>query len=176
LVHENTQFPAESGVPQGGLISPIFANMTLDGLSIIFESTYMGRKVNYIRHTDDFLITADNKELAEEIIGVVHPFLKERGLELSLEKIGFTHINDGFQFLGRNFSKYRCILFIKSSQKAITFIIEKIRTVLTTARSWTLDKLINLLNPTIGGCTNYHHHIVATETFSKLDHILWKML
>ena len=176
FVHENTLFPTESGVPQGGLISPILANMTLDGLGTILESTYKGRKVNYIRYADDFLISADTRELAEEIIEIVHPFLKERGLELSLEKTRITHINDGFEFLGWCFRKYRGILLIKPSQKAIASIIEKIRIILKMAKAWSQDKLISLLNPTIRGWTNYHHHIVATETFSKLDHILWNMI
>lgn len=176
FVHENTLFPTESGVPQGGLVSPILANMTLDGLGTILESKYKGRKVNYIRYADDFLITSDTRELAEEIIETVRLFLKERGLELSPEKTRITHINDGFEFLGWNFRKYRGILLIKPSQKAITNIIEKIRSILKMAKAWSQDKLISLLNPTIRGWTNYHRHIVATETFSKLDHILWDML
>ena len=176
FVHENTLFPTESGVPQGGLVSPILANMTLDGLGTILESMYKGRKVNYIRYADDFLITAETRELAEEIIETVRPFLKERGLELSPEKTRITHINDGFEFLGWNFRKYRGILLIKPSQKAIANIIEKVRSILKMAKAWSQDKLINLLNPTIRGWTNYHRHVVATETFSKLDHILWKML
>ena len=61
-------------------------------------------------------------------------------------------------------------------KQAIANIIEKIRVILKMVKAWSQDKLINLLNPTIRGWTNYHRHVVATETFSKLDHILWKML
>ena len=61
-------------------------------------------------------------------------------------------------------------------KQAIANIIEKIRVILKMVKAWSQDKLISLLNPTIRGWTNYHHHIVATETFSKLDHILWSML
>ena len=176
FIHENELFPTEIGTPQGGLISPILANMTLDGLQQILESRYNGRKVNFIRYADDFLITAESKELAEEIISVVQQFLCERGLELSLEKTRITHINEGFDFLGWNFRKYRGVLLIKPSKKSIASIIEKIRITIARAKAWTQDKLISLLNPIIRGWTNYHHHIVATETFSKLDHILWNML
>ena len=176
FVHENTLFPTESGVPQGGLISPILANMALDGLGRILESKYKGRKVNYIRYADDFLITSDTRELAEEIIEVIRPFLKERGLELSHEKTRITHIDDGFDFLGWNFRKYQGKMLIKPSKKAMAFIIDKVRIILKKAKAWTQDKLISILNPIIRGWTNYHHHIVATETFSKLDHILWNML
>jgi RNA-directed DNA polymerase len=176
FVHENALFPTESGVPQGGLISPILANMTLDGLGTILDSKYKGRKVNYIRYADDFLITSDTRELAEEITEVVCLFLKERGLELSLEKTRITHINDGFEFLGWNFKKYHGKLLIKPSKKAIANIIEKVRIIIRMAKAWSQDDLISRLNSTIRGWTNYHHHIVATETFSKLDHILWNML
>jgi RNA-directed DNA polymerase len=117
FVHENTLFPTESGVPQGGLISPILANMTLDGLGTILEFTYKGRKVNYIRYVDDFLITAETRDLAEEIIEIVRLFLKDRGLELSLEKTRITHMNEGFEFLGWYFRKYRGKLLIKPSQR-----------------------------------------------------------
>src|SRR5689334_18396317 len=89
----------------GGIISPVIANMTLDGLERLLSSHFSktsrkGRKakVNLIRYADDFIITGDTKELLEqEVKPLVEQFMRERGLELSPEKTVITHI-EGFDF------------------------------------------------------------------------------
>ncbi len=88
--------PTEEGTPQGGIISPVTANMTLDGLEPLLASHFSktsraGKraKVNLIRYADDFCVTASSKELLErEVKPLVVQFLQERGLELSPEKNG----------------------------------------------------------------------------------------
>nr|QNO46185.1 hypothetical protein NDLBFEBI_00007 [Methanosarcinales archaeon ANME-2c ERB4] len=117
--------PTKAGTPQGGIISPILANMTLDEMEMAIASRYhVGKngvidkrrfnpeKVHFVRYADDFVVTATSKETAEDIAEVVKEFLKERGLELSDEKTHVTHIDDGFDFLGWNFRKYKEKLLI----------------------------------------------------------------
>ncbi len=87
--------PTEAGTPQGGIISPVLANMALDGLEEVLE-THFGKKntkasyktkVNYVRYADDFIITCISKELLEnKIKPLVEAFMAERGLQLSPEK------------------------------------------------------------------------------------------
>lgn len=175
-VFEENLYHTDKGTPQGGLISPILANMTLDGIESILNEQYPDMKVHFIRYADDFLVTAPSKEVAEEICELIRVFLAERGLELSKAKTLITHINVGFDFLGWSFRKYDGTLLIKPSKESIKKITDKIRGIIHKAAAWTQDKLIKALNPVITGWTNYHRHIVAKKTFQKLDSIIWNML
>lgn len=110
-------FPTKEGIPQGGIISPTLANMTLDGLqgllakrfkAINTRKMYYNPKVYLVRYADDFIITCENRETLEnEIKLMVKEFLADRGLTLSEEKTKITHIDDGFDFLGFNIRKYK---------------------------------------------------------------------
>ena len=98
-------YPTHKGTPQGGVISPTLANMTLDGLERAVRNAVprLGSRVNFIRYADDFIITGKSKHLlVEHVLPVVKQFLAERGLTLSEEKTKFTYIRDGFTFLGQN--------------------------------------------------------------------------
>jgi len=109
-------------------------------------------------------------------MGVIELFMKERGLELSEEKTLITHIDDGFDFLGWNFRKYKGKLLIKPSKKSIDNVTRKISNVVKDGMAWKQEDLIGALNPIITGWTNYHQSVVSKETFSKLDNIIWNML
>ena len=125
-------FATDRGTAQGGVISPILANMALDGIEKmlgekfwtcprgrLFKPKCNTRKVNLTRYADDLIITADSKEVAEAIKEMLADFLKVRGLELSEEKTKITHINDGFVFLGWEFRKFHGKLLVKPSKKSI---------------------------------------------------------
>ena len=99
FVFRNELFPTEEGTPQGGVISPILANMALDGMQRVlaeqFDKNSKGRmdmythsknKVNLVRYADDFIVTAATQETAEQAKAIIRDFLKSRGLELSEEK------------------------------------------------------------------------------------------
>lgn len=118
FVYREKLFPTEEGTPQGGIISPILANMALDGIQGMLAEKYdtgkagklsdrahKKNKVNFIRYADDFIVTAATKEIAEEVKELLKTFLTERGLELSEEKTLITNINDGFDLLGWTFRK-----------------------------------------------------------------------
>ena len=173
FVFERVLYPTDRGTPQGGIISPILANMTLDGMEEILSTRFPKMKVYFIRYADDFLVTAPTKEIAEEAQELIRTFLAERGLELSTEKTVITHIEQGLDFLGWNLRKYKGVYLTKPSRNSITSIKGKIKAIVLKARAWTQDQLIQALNPVIRGWANYHRHIVAKETFKKLDAYVW---
>jgi len=174
---ENFQlFPTQKGTPQGGSISPLIANITLNGIEkalgekfhskadgTIDKTSNNKHKVNYVRFADDFIISADSKETTHEIINVIKEFLEPRGLKLSEEKTYVTNITDGFTFLGWTFRKFNGKLLIKPSKESQKSIIAKIRDVIRRGRAWSQDRLIE------GGG-------VSSKVFSKLDHIVFNML
>ena len=114
FMEKSIWYPTLEGTPQGGLCSPVLANLTLDGLEKVlrekFPQTHQKShtKVNMVRYADDFLITGDSQALLEqEVKPLVETFMRERGLELSPEKTVITHISAGFDFLGQNRSYVR---------------------------------------------------------------------
>ena len=174
--------PTKEGTPQGGIISPTLANATLDGMESLVKERYKNRplgkgkfycpKVNLIRYADDFVVTAESKEILEEIKSLLIDFLAERGLTLSGEKTLITHISEGFDFLGFNIRKYNGTLLIKPSKKSQKKITEKLHEAIFSHKAVTQSCLIELLNPVITGWGNYFKHVVSKEVFAKIDHIL----
>ena len=123
-MEEHRLYPTEEGVPQGGPISPVIANMALDGMEKYLRERLPKRmegqktKVNLVRFADDFILTGYSQVFLEESVKpLVEQYLQERGLELSAEKTTLTHIQDGFDFLGQNLRKYGGKLIIKPSKK-----------------------------------------------------------
>jgi RNA-directed DNA polymerase len=188
-VFERQLFPTEAGTPQGGIISPILANLTLDGIEKIladkYHKTKSGKiykthsakyKVNFCRYADDFIVTAKTEEIAKEVQELIKDFLKDRGLELSDEKTLITHIDNGFDFLGWNFRKYNGKLLVKPSKKSIDKVTDKISNTIDKGKAWKQGELINALNPIIIGWSNYHRSVVSSKIFNRLDSIIWNML
>lgn len=190
FVFNRELFPTDEGTPQGGVISPILANMALDGIQKAlydrFHTNRLGKedirfknahKVNLVRYADDFIITAATKEIAEEAKSIIRNFLKERGLELSEEKTVITHIDDGFDMLGWTFRKFKGKLIVKPSKKAVKSFVESLsHTILTRGKAWKQEVLIEKLNQQIRGWTNYHQSVCASEAFAHIDYILYELL
>jgi RNA-directed DNA polymerase len=173
--------PTEAGSPQGGVISPVLANLALDGLEPLLRQTFPAssdKKVHLVRYADDFVITAVKQEILEaEVMPLLHAFLQERGLTLSPEKTAITHINDGFDFLGQNLRKYNGKLLIKPSAKSQKTLLQKVRQIIKTeGQSLSAYGLITKLNPVIRGWANYHRHVVSKRIFAVIDHqIHWAL-
>jgi RNA-directed DNA polymerase len=182
FVYQNELFPTETGAPQGGIISPVLANMTLDGLEAKLAEKFpkarrAGLKMNMVRYADDFIVTGNSKEwLEQEVKPAVVEFLAERGLVLSPEKTKITHIREGFDFLGWNIRKYDGKLLMKPSKANVKAHLDKIREVIKANKTAKQANLIRLLNPILRGWANYHSHVVAKETFARVDADVWSML
>ena len=108
FVFKDKLFATDEGTQQGGIISPILANMALDGIQKVlvenFDTNSKGKvdirlhnknQVNLVRYADDFIVTARTEEIAFKVKQVKKDFIKTRGLELSEEKTLITNINEG---------------------------------------------------------------------------------
>ena len=175
-------FPTNAGTPQGGLISPLLANFTLDGMERAVKAvTKQGDKVNFVRYADDFVVTGANRELLEQKVKpALTAFLKERGLELSEQKTVITHIQTGFDFLGHTVRKYEDKLLITPAKGKVQILRQKISNLIHSAMSLTQEQLLRQLNPLLRGWANYYRNGVAKRTFQKLDwhvnRILWRWI
>jgi RNA-directed DNA polymerase len=183
---ENQQwFPTEVGAPQGGIISPTLANMTLNGMEkavkdgiadAISIKEAKTAKVNVVRYADDFIVTGATQRHLAIIVNVVEGFLGERGLTLSPEKTRTAHIDDGFDFLGWNIRKYGGKLLIKPAKRNVQNLLLKVRGIIKVSGAMQQEALIGRLNPIIGGWANYHAGQVSKETYSKVDDAIWQGL
>jgi RNA-directed DNA polymerase len=186
-------YETEDGTPQGGIISPVLANIALDGLERILHKKYpkvgkvacggRNQKINMVRYADDFIITGKSKEVLEnEVKLLVETFMRERGLELSQEKTVITHIEEGFDFLGQNVRKFKSpngkdsIVLSKPSKKNVQTFLDKIREVIKGNKQATAYGLITQLNPKIRGWANYHRHAASKETFVQVDTHIFDVL
>jgi RNA-directed DNA polymerase len=177
-VEKKRLYPTRKGTPQGGIISPCLANMTLDGLERIIRNAVPRRsRVNFVRYADDFIITGKSKRLLErQVKPVVEAFLAERGLSLSEEKTSISHIKHGFTFLGQTFRKRGNVLRITPAKDGVHNLIRKAGEVIRKHVSAPMPALIKALNQSLRGWGNYHRHVVASEAFSRVDTYVYKQL
>lgn len=180
-------FPTDEGAPQGGTISPTLMNMTLDGLERLLQERLPTRqkvngrthfnKLNFVRYADDFIITGESPEfLRDKVLPIVKEFLTERGIQLSEEKTVITHIEDGFDFLGKNIRKYNGKLLIKPSKTSVKSFLEKVRSIIKGNKSTKQETLIRKLNPVIRGWVNNQRYVVSSKVFSRVDYEIYKCL
>ena len=178
-IEDNFLHDTVDGCPQGGLASPCLANIALDGLekAIMNIGEQRKDKIHFVRYADDWIVTATTKEILEETaLPMITAFLKERGLELSMEKTKITHINEGFDFLGFNIRKYQSKLLIKPGEKGIKAFLEKVERTVDNARGKTTKDLIDELNPIITGWANHNKYVVSKKIFTKVDHLIFQKI
>jgi RNA-directed DNA polymerase len=177
----------DEGTPQGGITSPVLADLALDGLERRLRQAFPERvsrggqkqatHVTLIRYADDFIITGRSREqLEQEVLPLVQAFMQERGLALSPEKTVVTHIEDGFDFLGHHVRKYDGKLLITPSKDSVKALLTKVRGLVKANRQAPAGHLIAQLNPVIRGWAHYHRHVVSKDTFSSVDHAIFHAL
>lgn len=186
-----------SGTPQGGVISPLLANIALHGLEEALEVRYYKKKHKsrpegyywasnkspriVIRYADDFVVLCQSQEDAEESKHKVNLFLKERGLSLSEEKTKILHISEGLDYLGVNIRLYKeprrrsgNILLIKPSKQSVKDVKLKIKEIWIDSIGKPLEYILRRLPPIIRGWANYHNKVVSSETFNYLDRWMFR--
>jgi RNA-directed DNA polymerase len=173
-------FPTRQGTPQGGVISPILANIALDGMqkALAQAVSKKGDKVNFVRYADDFIVTGATQELLEQKVKpALTAFLTPRGLELSEQKTVITHISNGFNFLGHTVRKLGDKLLTFPAKSNVKALREKISHCIHSARGQSPETLLRQLNPLIRGWANYYRHGASMRTFNRLDYyVFWQLL
>ncbi len=172
-------FPTHTGTPQGGIISPILANLALDGMQNAIRQAVCkeGDKVNFVRYADDFIVTGATQELLEQKVKpALTAFLASRGLELSEQKTITTHIEKGFNFLGHTVRKFGDKLLTSPAKSSVQILRAKISICLQSALGHPSDMLLRTLNPLIRGWANYYRHGASKRTFNRLDYYVYRQL
>jgi group II intron reverse transcriptase/maturase len=157
----NPEFP-EQGTPQGGVVSPLLANIALNGIEDIHYS---------IRYADDMVIILKPNENAEEILERISQFLAERGMNVSERKTKITATTDGFDFLGWHFKvqnngKFRCV----PSMDNFKAFRQKVKAIVNNSNYGSKEKAEKLA-PLVRGWRNYHRFCKMDGTRFSLYHI-----
>jgi len=184
-----------TGTPQGGILSPLLANIALSALDEHFvrawqamgsgsqrhrrrlrgEATY-----RLVRYADDFVIcVAGERRHAQALVAEVERVLTPLGLALSREKTAVTHIDEGFDFLGWRIKRGRGrhgrpAVHTYASKRSLQSVKAKVKEITTTGYQQTLDQLLARLNPLLRGWCAYFQHGVSSKTFSYLDAYTWR--
>lgn len=161
VMEEGEIRPTTKGTCQGGVISPLLANIVLDHLDWFLEN----KGFRFARYADDFVIMCKSKPEAKRALDEARTFLEEMGLEVSEEKTKVCNFSVGFDFLGFSIKNRSVQMRAKSREK----FENKVREI--TTRSHNLDqKAIDKLNRVIRGTVNYF----ATK-FSTMKMMFFKM-
>jgi RNA-directed DNA polymerase len=163
-----------TGTPQGGVISPLLANIALDGLQ-----AHLGKGYRYVRYADDFVIMAKTKQAIEEIKPKVEQWLSERGLKLNDEKTRIIHRDEGFNFLGFHIRMYKNgKLIIKPQQEKVKNLLDRIKVWLDSHKQAKAETIPEQFNPILRGWANYYRFVCSKRTFSYVENrtrwMLWK--
>jgi len=168
----NPEFP-EQGTPQGGVVSPLLANIALNGIESIHKYKDIGGKViePSIRYADDMVIILRPQDDAQKILDKISQFLAERGMKVSEKKTKLTATIDGFDFLGWHFKvqkngKFRCVPSVdnfKSFRKKVKAIVN--------CSNYGATTKAEKLAPVVRGWRNYHRFCKMDGSRFSLWHI-----
>jgi RNA-directed DNA polymerase len=188
-----------TGTPQGGILSPLLANIALSVLDEHFALKWEALGPSWtrakqrragvpamriVRYADDFLIMVNGtRDHADALWDEVTAVLAPMGLSLSGEKTRVCHIDDGFDFLGwhiqrrhRRGQNGKKAVYTYPSKKAIASVMQKVRSLTARAKHRTLGDLLISVNRVLRGWCNYFRHGVSARTFSYLDHFTWRRI
>lgn len=195
-----TREATHTGTPQGGILSPLLANIALSALDEHFMAKWREQmstasrrqwrrkrgEANYrlIRYTDDFVIVvAGEREHAEQLREEVAAVIAPMGLRLAPEKTRVVHIDHGFDFLGFHIRRMRrrgsnkWYVYTKPSTKAIATVKGRVKAMTYRA---TLHRepgyLIEYLGRVLRGWANYFRHGVSKAVFAGIDSYAWERI
>jgi RNA-directed DNA polymerase len=185
-----------TGTPQGGILSPILANVYLSVLDRHFErawkyqtryiecTTYYRRRglatYRLVRYADDFVILVrGSREQAEAIREEVARLLwDELQMELSAEKTCITHVDAGFDFLGHRIRRVqwrgKSVAVTYPSKKSLEAVKREVKSLTTCwTRNLSLRVLLIRLNPVLRGWSTYFRYDASKRTLAYVDHFAW---
>ena len=184
-----------TGTPQGGILSPLMANVALSALDEHFARAWEATggqherqarrrrgEANYriVRYADDFVIVvAGERRHAEALIAETEQLIAPLGLALSREKTSIAHIDEGIEFLGWRIQrqtgrKGRPQIYTYPSKPSLQAVMGKVKQITRTGQNQTLDQLLNRLNPVLRGWCDHFRHGVSSRTFGYLRAYVWR--
>ena len=185
-----------TGTPQGGILSPLLANIALslldEHLAEAWESwgdfnarSRRRRKgmatYRLVRYADDFVVlVAGTRAHAETLRDEVAAVLRPMGLRLSEEKTTIAHIDEGFDFLGfrirrrRQRGSNKRFVYTWPSKKALASVKAKVKAITRGGTNQPLAAVLHRLNPVLRGWANYFRHGVSKATFDYLSAFSWR--
>ena len=179
----NKHQPTEIGTPQGGIISPLLANIALSELGSFLKTDpdstgrVRGSRV-FVRYADDFVVLCSSLKEARRTYHEISQWLLLPGLKISSTKTKIVKISDGFDFLGLNIRHFKTnaksktdgkILLMRPSNKSITKFKHKLRNEFSLLRGKNISQVLNKVNPIISGWGNYFRKYSSSRTFKNLD-------
>jgi len=197
LTVDGTDRESNTGTPQGGILSPLLANIALSPLDDHFEEAWaaMGtagqRKhrrskglatYRLVRYADDFVVlVAGTREHAEALRAEASGVLAPMGLHLSADKTRIAHIDEGFDFLGFRIQRQRKrgtrgqrAIYTYPAKKAVLAVTAKVRALTRTAHDQPLAILLHQINRVLRGWTSYFRHGVSKATFDYVGQFSWR--
>lgn len=188
VIDRHTFSETDKGTPQGGVISPLLANIALHGLEN-FVCQGVVKDGHLIRYADDFVFLHEKQEALFTARSRIDRFLEGMGLEVKESKTQVTRTTDGFDFLGFNIRQYSVGAYraakssngkklgfktlIKPSKEAIKRHLKKIGEIIDKHHNAPQVALIARLNPVIRGWCNYYSSVVSKSDFSRCDHLVY---
>ncbi|HXJ47583.1 MAG TPA: group II intron reverse transcriptase/maturase [Candidatus Acidoferrum sp.] len=187
-----------TGTPQGGILSPLLANVALSVLDDHFAEAWASFSKHpwsrqkhrakglptyrLVRYADDFVVlVAGTRQHAESLREEVAAVLSPMGLRLSEEKTGICHIDEGFEFLGwriqrqiRRGSESKRFTYTWPSKKALASVKARVREITRQGTNHPLAHILRQLNLVLRGWTNYFRHGVSAATFGYLHQFTWR--
>ncbi len=196
LSEDQVHRSSNTGTPQGGILSPLLANIALEVLDEHFAQVWASisptrvdrsRRRRHglpvyrlVRYADDFVVlVSGTREHAEAMREQVAAVIAPMGLRLSPEKTTVVHIDEGFDFLGFRIQRHqkpgtnRRYVYTFPARKSVTSIRRKVKAISTQGTNQSLSDLLHQLNPVLRGWTGYFRHAVAKATFGYLRHFTW---
>lgn len=157
----------EQGTPQGGVISPLLANVYLSEMD---KEITMIANVRLIRYADDFVIMCKTKWMTTQVMTRLKHILGKLKLSLSEEKTRVLDANkESFEFLGFVFRFDKRVVLLKPREKSLNKFKDSVRTITNKEKSINPKEMIGMLNRTIRGWGNYFKIMHGRNLFLELD-------
>lgn len=198
-VRERAVEQTSEGTPQGGIISPLLANIALHGLELHLK-TFAGdlpikpnsnagrgravkeKAVGFVRYADDFRIIHENRQILDLCVEETKKWLLQIGLEISEEKSSVRDARGGFNFLGfqtilvRKLHAGRYKVKMTPSKASKQRFLLKIRDIIQKNKAVSSYDLISMLRPVILGWANYYRYCECKDAFQGLSHMIFQKL
>jgi len=196
LSEDGLERNTSTGTPQGGILSPLLANIALSVLDEHFAREWAASGTSYqrfkarrdgaatyriVRYADDFVVlVSGSKQHAEAQREIVAALLAPMGLRLSEAKTRICHIDEGFDFLGFRIQRKRKrgtgkrVVYTYPSKKALASIVGRVRALTRRSSHPALAVLLRQLNPVLRGWCTYFRHGVSKATFNYLRAFIWQ--